>query len=65
MDKTFLTTIGAICAYHIRTNECSDTCPIWKVVQGDCFPCNIWHHAEALEPIIDEWCENHRVHPTI
>lgn len=33
--------LSAMCSYYSFIGNCSDTCPIWKIVDGDCFPCNI------------------------
>lgn len=40
-DFDLINGLSAMCSYYIQSGNCSDTCPIWKIVDGDCFPCNI------------------------
>lgn len=55
MERDLFETLVDICREFSLTNECSDTCPIWKVVKGDCFPSNLVDHTEELQAVAATW----------
>lgn len=50
--------LAMMCSHYIETGVCSDLCPVWRLLNGDCFPCNVcgekWPEVERL---VEQWYE--------